>query len=334
MLLGGGRPTFPRAAATICNNTSQLASYYSAAPLPNRSAARPRPRQRLARSFHASRAAGLAVSADFEAALQTFREIHRHPIVPKKFEVPESGGDWPVETRGMALGGLVALYRRQWKSDKLTEEDLQALMELDFAFNANDWKWENRVQSGLTTYKELHGDMLVPQEFEVPWSPPWAVETWGMKLGDTVSNIREKGYFVSSNSTDERVVLLEGKPEWPEWRGDAKGEEGRERRYARKDALDRLEWLDKNGFVWDDLERRWEDAQSALTTYKELNGDMRVPKAFEVPSSGPWGEEVWGMRLGSIVSTIRSEGTYMHEDKPERRQWLDDNGFVWDARAK
>ena len=149
-------------------------SNYSAAWLPIRSAARPRHNQLLllARGFHASRAAGLAVSAKFEAALQAFREIHRHPLVPTKFEVPESGGDWPNETRGMKLGGLVALYRRQWKSDKLMEEDLQALMELDFAFNANDWKWENRVQSGLTTYKELHGDMFVPERVEVPWRPP------------------------------------------------------------------------------------------------------------------------------------------------------------------
>ena len=245
--LGRRAATMARAAA-ISNQPN-----HSAAWLPIRSAARSRHHQLLllARGFHASRAAGLAVSAKFEAALQVFREIHRHPLVPTKFEVPESGGDWPHETRGMKLGGLVALYRRQWKSDKLMEEDLQALMELDFAFNADQWKWEKRVKSGLTTYKELYGDMLVPKRYEVPWSPPWAVETWGMRLGETVSNIREKGYFVSSNSTDERVVLLEGKPEWPEWRGEAKGEEGRERRYARKDALDRLEWLDDNGFVWD-----------------------------------------------------------------------------------
>ena len=103
--------------------------------------------------------------------------------------------------------------------------------------------------------------------------------------------------------------------------------------YMHEDKPERWQWLDDNGFVWDDHERRWEDAQSALTTYEELHGDMRVPYAFEVPSSGPWGEEVWGMRLGSVVHTIRSKGIYMHEDKPERRQWLDENGFVWDARV-
>jgi hypothetical protein len=58
----------------------------------------------------------------------------------------------------------------------------------------------------------------------------------------------------------------------------------------REDKPERRQWLDENDFVWDDYERRWEDAQSALTTYKKLNGDMRVPAAFEVPSSAPWGE--------------------------------------------
>jgi predicted PolB exonuclease-like 3'-5' exonuclease len=97
-----------------------------------------------------------------------------------------------------------------------------------------------------------------------------------------------------------------------------------------EDKPERRQWLDENDFVWDDYERRWEDAQSALTTYKKLNGDMRVPKAFEEPSSAPWGEELWGMKLGIAVSGIRSRERHMREDKPERRQWLDENDFVWD----
>ena len=73
------------------------------------------------------------------------------------------------------------------------------------------------------------------------------------------------------------------------------------------DAAERRAWLDEMGFVWDDHERRGEEAKSALTTYKEVHGNMQVPVAFVVPSSGPWAEETWGMRLGKTVSNIRAQ---------------------------
>jgi hypothetical protein len=76
-----------------------------------------------------------------------------------------------------------------------------------------------------------------------------------MKLGSIVHTIRDQGIYLSDD-----------KPE-------------------------RKEWLDEIGFVWDDLERRWDVVQTALRVYKEEHGDLLVPKAFEVPLSAPWAEE-------------------------------------------
>ena len=119
-----------------------------------------------------------------------------------------------------------------------------------------------------------------------------------MRLGNVVNSIRHRGHYL-------------------------KGE----------DAAERRAWLDEMGFVWDEFERRWEDAKSALTTYKEVHGNLLVPVAFVVPSSAPWAEEMWGMRLGSVVDTIRSQGHYLRgEDAEVRRAWLDGMGFVWRAR--
>jgi hypothetical protein len=146
-------------------------------------------------------------------------------------------------------------------------------------------------------YKEEHGDLIVPFAFEVPSSAPWAEEAWGMKLGSIVSTIRSQGIYLSDD-----------KPE-------------------------RKEWLDEMGFVWDDFERRWDVAQTVLTVYKEEHGDLNVPFAFEVPSSAPWAEETWGMKLGSIVHNIRSQGYYLSDDKPERKEWLDEMGFRWRATS-
>jgi hypothetical protein len=42
----------------------------------------------------------------------------------------------------------------------------------------------------LKKYKKLHGDMLVPKLFRIPWSMEWPEEMWGLGLGMTVQNGR------------------------------------------------------------------------------------------------------------------------------------------------
>ena len=82
------------------------------------------------------------------------------------------------------------------------------------------------------------------------------------------------------------------------------------------------------GFVWDELERRWELTRDALAVYKELHGNLEVPQAFVVPSEAPWPAEAWGLKLGSRVLNIRHSEQYI-KDEPERRAELDAMGFRW-----
>ena len=68
--------------------------------------------------------------------------------------------------------------------------------------------------------------------------------------------------------------------------------------------------------------------------YKELHGDLEVPKAFVVPSEAPWPAEAWGLKLGERVLNIRRQGDYVWrgsygETHPERRSQLDAMGFCW-----
>jgi hypothetical protein len=208
----------------------------------------------------------------------------------------------------MKLGAEAASYRGKYRKHKLDASDAALLSGLGFAFDNNDWKWEHRVQSALVTYKEVHGNLNVPVAFVVSSSTPWAEETWGMRLGDVVHNIRAHGQYLGDD-----------KPE-------------------------RKEWLDEMGFVWDDHERSWKIVTRALTVYKEEHGHLNVPQAFEVPSRAPWRKDTWGVKLGCMVNVIRSHGIYLGRtvlnirelgdflsaEKPERREWLDEMGFVWD----
>ena len=80
--------------------------------------------------------------------------------------------------------------------------------------------------------------------------------------------------------------------------------------------------------MWSIPEWQWQRVLQALAVYKELHGDLEVPKAFVVPSEAPWPAEVWGLKLGHRVSDIRSSEQYV-KDAPERRAELDAMGFRW-----
>jgi hypothetical protein len=56
------------------------------------------------------------------------------------------------------------------------------------------------VKVALQTYKDLNGNMLVSQKFVVPTDDIiWSEETWGMKLGSVVSDIRRGESYVSKS---------------------------------------------------------------------------------------------------------------------------------------
>ena len=84
--------------------------------------------------------------------------------------------------------------------------------------------------------------------------------------------------------------------------------------------------------MWDDLERQWEVVKKALAMHKRIYGDMTVKQSFVVPKGEGWPEETWGMKLGVTVNAIRSSNVFV-DGNPERKQWLDDEGFVWVLRA-
>jgi Helicase associated domain len=92
---------------------------------------------------------------------------------------------------------------------------------------------------------------------------------------------------------------------WQRWRKDALSEERRKR-------------LDELGFVWDTLEAAWEEGFSYLKAYTKREGHCRVP----------YNHIENGFRLGEWVRKHRWRKDTLSE---ERRQRLDELGFVWDA---
>ncbi|HAY45631.1 MAG TPA: hypothetical protein DCY55_05035, partial [Gammaproteobacteria bacterium] len=77
--------------------------------------------------------------------------------------------------------------------------------------------------------------------------------------------------------------------------------------------------LDDLGFVWDPLSEKWEEGFTAVKAYKEQHGHCRVPKNHKLND----------YNLGQWVLMQRKAKDRM---SLERKQRLDDLGFVWHAR--
>ncbi len=127
-------------------------------------------------------------------ALLRYKELHGHMRVPANFIVPWSR-DWLEELWGLRMGSLVSCIRRDTQHADKKEE----LKKVGFDFapqvrgGGGGTGWEV-VKAALLAYKELEGDLLVPQKFVVPHGDPetWPKSTWGVKLGIIMRCIRHQ----------------------------------------------------------------------------------------------------------------------------------------------
>ena len=153
------------------------------------------------------------------------------------------------------------------------------------------------VIEALRTYHSIHGDLVIPRRFVVPKSVDYPTKWHGVDLASTVYDMRWWQRHVKSN---------------PE----------------------RVEELNKLGFVWDRLQPEWNLVLQALMTYAALNyGNVMVPASFVVPyGDDSYPQATWGIPLGNCVHRIRVRGDFLTgQNSMPRRKQLDGLGFVWDA---
>ena len=158
------------------------------------------------------------------------------------------------------------------------------LENMGFDYSPRNTSKYRTLKVALLRYKELHGDMLVPSKFKVPdESTVWPASVLGFRLGKCVSGIRGGDIYAS-----------------------------------RRDELESI------GFDYTcSNDRSYQSLKVALLRYKELHGDMLVPRGFKVPDeSTVWPASVLGLRLGKSVSHIRAGNSYV-----SRRDELESMGF-------
>lgn len=149
--------------------------------------------------------------------------------IPSNFVVPNAD-PWPETVRGLPLGQQVAALQDQLEDDVAWQERFAAIgyyvvdpaathpgsgnaaSPFDTSItgskrkpSASEQRFQ-KVYSALATYKNIYGDLLVPQPFVVPEETVWPQETWGLRLGARVNAIRSQGTFVN-NDPDRRGML-------------------------------------------------------------------------------------------------------------------------------
>jgi hypothetical protein len=149
--------------------------------------------------------------------------------------------------------------------------------------------WTTKLLA-LKTYRDIHGDMLIPQRFVVPTDDQrWPIETHGMKLGTVVNNLRQRKTSLSQNQLD---------------------------------ALDEL------GFEWNvSVDENWKKKLLALKTFRDIHGHVRVPILFVIPTDDKrWPIITHGVKLGKITNYLRQNKISLPQNRIDALETL---GFEW-----
>ena len=244
-------------------------------------------------------------------ALQVFHDKNSHLAIPRHYLVPESSS-YPSVWHGLDLAGTV--YTMGWwqhhvqgQPDRVSE-----LNRIGFVWERLQPEW-NLILESLIVYKSLHGNVLVPSTFVVPYDDDrWPESCWGIALGNSVYKIRNRGDHLGGRNPNG---------------------------WSRRNQLDAL------GFVWDVDEVRFSRFRAALEWFGKLeqrpaqdpnpagtssvpthSGALMVPSRFVVPENSDWPNDLWGYRLGERCTQVRQKELYV-KSQPHRIRILADLGF-------
>jgi len=233
----------------------------------------------------------------FLQALIIYKNIYGELIIPNKFQVPNESS-WPTELHGFKLGKrLQRLLISDFFLNKYPEKKnalLQIGLNLSLDSLIDDW---DMIYKALVTYKDIYGDLRVPNKFIIPREESWPKLCWEMKLGLKLSSIRSTGRYVKDDSNRRKLL-------------DELGFEWRLRDHTHKQQLG---------------EQLFEQVYDALVFYKEnIDSELNVPQSYVVPSGENWPENLWTLKLGDYVQAIKDKDklVFGHEERERRLKEL------------
>ena len=217
--------------------------------------------------------------------LKEYKEAHGDCNVPHKYKANPQLAIWVMNQRDY----YDRLIDENWKQRPgITKERIEALNEIGFEWRLRDRReWDERYDE-LVAYKEQHGDTLVPTDARV----------------DSANKYRELAVWVNTQRREYRLL-----------------QKGKHSQLTD----DRIDKLNRIGFVWDAQEAAWEEKFSTLIEFKAAHGHTDVPSSWEDQ------ELFWWVSVQRREYRKLKEGkmTGITEDRIER---LDGIGFEWRSK--
>eukprot|EP00644_Phytophthora_capsici_P012271 jgi/Phyca11/550750/estExt2_Genewise1Plus.C_PHYCAscaffold_380240 len=199
-------------------------------------------------------------------ALATFADEFGHRPIAPDFVVP-SHFPWLKQTWGLELGAFLSDSRKREQYSVQIVRDSNVLENLGFEVRLSDETWQQQsILPALDTFSFVFGHCSVPDDFIVPSESPWPTRTFGLALGKIVWEMENYGtYFAEVGLNADRLETLGF-------------------RYQLADSV----WL--------------EQVTPLLKMYATKNPHEVLPEEFVVPPKEPWPKELYGLKLGKIVS--------------------------------
>ncbi|KAH9183769.1 hypothetical protein AeNC1_014256 [Aphanomyces euteiches] len=236
-------------------------------------------------------------------ALETYKAIHEDLLVKQRFVVPDQDPDWQKDTWNVMLGEFVSTCRK--KKDSLPPKIRDALNAMGFIWKVRDRGTGPGQRPYVSIAKQNQILEIVQHQYK--------------QQGHTKFTTFSKRFKVPSSS------------EWPQRLHGCSTDISNFRKAYRLGLLNAsiVARLDEMGFVWDDSQHQWSLFMEALETFKKIYGHVSVRQGFQVPEDDPeWPNYLWGMKLDTRVSNIRSGHKKL---TLEKRQELEKMNFIWDA---
>ena len=261
-------------------------------------------------------------------ALTGYKAAHGNCNVPR---------EWPDNPK---LGKWCAHQRTAYQNGKLSDDRIQKLDELGFAWNSLDAAWEEMF-TALKAYKQTYGNYYVPKRWkDNPELAQWCqrqrnvyknnklspdrfrrLEDIGFVWDPLVANWEEMfAALVNYNQAHSDCKVHNKWAENPElgpWCT-------RQRKAYKNNKLstERIKRLEDIGFEWDTLDAGWGKMFAVLTAYKQAHGHCNVPAEWEEnPDLGQW-------------CYVQRRTYRKGKLSAERIQRLEKIGFVWERNKK
>ena len=268
--------------------------------------------------------------------LKHFKADKKHVLVPHNYKT----------LNGFGLGAWVNQQRVAKAKDKLATERIARLEELEFVWDPLDKMWDSAFRK-LQHYQAEHGDVLVPRQFKT--ADGFGLGGWvnqqrfakakGKLATERIARLEELGFvwdpldkmWDSAFRHLQHYQAVHGDVLVPRQfktaDGFGLGAWVKQQRFAKgkgKLATERIARLEELEFVWDPLDKMWDNAFQYLQHYEAEHGDVLVPSQFKTAD---------GFGLGAWVAKLRfAKGK--GKLATERIARLEELGFVWDPWDK